>query len=130
MSLSVGELSGGSVSMQCRRDSQQVGGARRGPCWAGLHATWLPLLFGNRSASLKVGSKPAVLSWVLSWVPLSVCILGDAIVYCCSWEGDGPPRSGFRCPTGILQSTTGPWGHPLISRNIVHTHNLGENLAL
>ena len=37
---------------------------------------------------------------------------------------------GSDAPPGILQSTTGPWGHPLISRNTVYTHNLGENLAL
>ena len=96
--------------MQRRRDSQLVGGAQRGPCWAGLHATWLPLLLGSRSASLKVGSKPAILSWVLSWVPLSVCILGDAIVYCCFWEGDGPPRSGFRCSTWHFKVNHWPLG--------------------
>lgn len=36
MSLSVGELSGGSVSMLRRWDSQRVGGVQRGPCRAGL----------------------------------------------------------------------------------------------
>lgn len=92
VSLSVGELSGGSVSMLRRWDSQRVGGVQRGPCRAGLHATWLPLLLlGDRPAALRAGSKPAVLSRVLSWAPLSVCFLGDAAVYHCSWEGDPLP---------------------------------------
>ena len=107
-----------------------MGGVQWGPCRAGLHTTWLPLLLlGNRPAALRVGSKPAVLSGILSWAPLSVCILGDA-VYHRSWEGDAPHSVGSDAPPGILQSTTGPRGLPLISSNTVHTPNHGENLAL
>lgn len=85
-----------------------------GPAGLASNATWLPLLLlGNRPAALRAGSKPAVLSWLPSWAPLSICILGDAVVYHLPWEGDPLPplaRAGSDAPPGILQSTTAPGG--------------------